>query len=134
MKLSRLCVALIGASFLLPVGAFASNMNRKSLHLYESVTVEGKQLTPGDYKIEWSGAGPEVNVNILKGNETLVTASARVVPQAQSNEQDGYGLTAGKDGQQALSQVFFNGEKYDLNFGQGSQQTSSHASNSGGAN
>jgi len=119
-------VTLIGAFSLLPVAVFAANINKKTLHLYENVTVQGKQLAPGDYKIEWSGTGPAVKVNILKGGETVATTPARMVSQAESNDQDGYALKTGKDGSRYLSQVFFSGEKYDLNIGQGSRANGSH--------
>jgi len=117
MNVSKLAIALVGASLLLPVAAFASNTNKKSLHLYDNVTVGGHKLAPGDYKVEWSGTGPEVKIDILKGGETVATASARIIAQSESNSQDGYALKPGKDGAQTLSQVFFSGEKYDLNIG-----------------
>ncbi len=120
MNVSKLSIALVGASLFLPAAAFAANMNKKSLHLYENVTVEGHKLAPGDYKVEWSGSGPEVKVNILKGKETVASAPARIVTQSESNSQDGYALKPGKNGNQTLAQVFFSGEKYDLNIGAGS--------------
>jgi hypothetical protein len=134
MKVSKLSMLLIGSSLLLPASVFAANTIKKSLHLYEKVTVEGKQLTPGDYKVEWNGMGPNVKLNILKGKETLVTVPAKVVSQPQANDQDGYALKAGKHGNQALTQVFFSGEKYDLNLGQTSSASASQGASSSGAN
>lgn len=117
MNVSKLSVLLVGASLLLSAASFAASMNKKSLHLYDNVTIEGHKLAPGDYKIEWRGTGPEVTVTILKGRDTIATAPARIAAQAESNNQDGYALKPGKDGGQTLSQVFFSGEKYDLNIG-----------------
>lgn len=115
MKMSRFYVALIGAVLLLPASVFAANTNKKSLHLYEKITVNGQQLAPGDYKVEWNGSGPDVTINIVKGRDMVATANAQMVSQTESNDQDGYALKPGKDGSQSLSQVFFTGEKYDLN-------------------
>jgi hypothetical protein len=81
MKVSRLSTLLLGSSLLLSVSAFAGTTMKKSLHLYENVTVEGKQLSAGDYKCEWSGSGPDVKVNILKGKEIVASVSARIVSQ-----------------------------------------------------
>lgn len=134
MKVSRLSTLLIGSSLLLSTGVFASNINKKSLHLYENVTVAGRQLAPGDYKVEWSGIGPEVKISILKGRDTVATATARVVSQSASNDQDGYALKPGNDGHQNLAQVFFSGEKYDLNILQSSQANGSNGASSGAAN
>jgi hypothetical protein len=134
MNLSRLSTLLIGSSLLLSASVFAGDVNKKSLHLYEKVTVQGKQLAPGNYKVEWSGTGPEVTLNILKGRETVATASARVVSQPESNSQDGYALKPGNNGQQNLAEVFFSGEKYDLNILQPSGAGGSSSAASGGVN
>ncbi len=37
---------------LLSASAFAGNGNRKSLHLTDPVSIEGKQLKPGNYTVE----------------------------------------------------------------------------------
>ena len=68
MKVSRVSSLLLGSSLLFAASVFAGNTIKKSLHLYESVTVEGTKLMPGEYKVEWSGSGPDVKVNILKGH------------------------------------------------------------------
>lgn len=115
MKVLRLSTLLIGSSLLLPASMLAANTTKRSLHLYEQVTVNGTQLAPGDYKVEWNGSGPDVKIDIMKGRDTVATASAQVVSEQESNSQDGYALKPGKDGTQRLAQVFFNGERFDLN-------------------
>lgn len=115
MKVLRLSTLLIGSSLLLPASMLAANTTKKSLHLYDQVTVNGTQLSPGDYKVEWNGSGPNVKIDIMKGHDTVATASAKVVSQQESNNEDGYSLKPGKDGTQLLAQVFFNGERFDLN-------------------
>jgi len=134
MKVSGIATLLLGSSLLVSVSAFAANTIKKSLHLYENVTVEGKQLTPGDYKVEWSGSGPEVKVDILKGRKTVATVPARIVSQGAANEQDGYELNSGKNGSQTLSHVFFSGEKFDLKIGQAANVNASPGANSSGTN
>jgi hypothetical protein len=125
---------VLGGSLLLAAGAFAGNNNatKKTLHLYESATVEGTQLPPGDYKVEWSGTGPDVKVNILKHGDTVVSVPARIESQNTSNNQDGYSLIPAKDGKQSISEIFFSGEKFDLKLDQGSNaNNNSQGSNSG---
>jgi hypothetical protein len=134
MKVSRVSSLLLGSSLLFAVSAFAGNTIKKSLHLYESVTIEGTQLKPGDYKVEWSGSGPDVKVNILKGKETVATAPARIVPEGASNSQDGYTLKPGADGSKSLTEVFFTGEKYDLEIGQASNTNITQGANPSGSN
>jgi hypothetical protein len=134
MKVSRVSSLLLGSSLLFAASVFAGNTIKKSLHLHESVTVEGTKLMPGDYKVEWSGSGPDVKLNILKGKETVATVPARIVPESASNSQDGYAVTAGADGGQSLSEVFFTGEKYDLEIGQASNVNANQGANPSGSN
>jgi hypothetical protein len=134
MKVLRLSTLLLGSSLLLSASAFAGTTVKKSLHLYESVTVEGKQLTPGDYKVEWSGSGPDVKVNILKGKETVASVPARIVSQGAANGQDGYALKPAQDGSQSLAQIFFTGEKYDLEIGPAASADTNQAPNPSGSN
>jgi hypothetical protein len=120
MKITKLFTLLAGTSLLFSASAFAGNGGKKSLHFDTSVTVEGKPLPAGDYKFEWSGTGPDVKVNILKGKETVASVSARVISVPAPNKQDGYSATAAKDGSRSLTTLFFSGDKYDLEIDQAS--------------
>ncbi len=120
MKVTKLFTLLAGTSLLFSASAFAGNGGKKSLHIDTNVTVEGKPLPAGDYKVEWSGTGPDVKVNILKGKETVASVSAHAVSLPAPNKQDGYSATAAKDGSRSLTTLFFSGEKYDLEIGQAS--------------
>jgi hypothetical protein len=134
MKVSRVSSLLLGSSLLFVVSVFAGNTIKKSLHLYESVTVEGTQLMPGDYKVEWAGSGPDVKLNILKGKEIVATVPARIVSESASNNQDGYALAPRADGSQALTEVYFTGEKFDLEIGQASNANTTRGTNPSGSN
>ena len=134
MKVSRISALLLGSSLLLSASVFAANSNKKSLHLYESVTVEGKQLAPGEYKVTWSGTGPDVKVDILKGKETVARFSAHIVTVPSPNKQDGYSATAAHDGSQALDTVFFSGEKFDLELGDASAANTAPGATTTGSN
>ena len=134
MKVSRLSVLLLGSSLVFSVSVLAGTTNKKSLHLNENVTIEGKQLAAGDYKLEWSGTGPDVTVNVLKGKETVASLSAHVVPESVPNSQDGYLIKTAADGSKSLVQVFFSGERYDLNMDQATNVGASQGANTGGTN
>ncbi len=125
MKATKLFTLLVGSSLLLSASAFAGNGNKKTLHVYESVTLEGKQLPAGDYRFEWTGTGPDVKLNVLKGKETVASVDAHIVSVGAPNKQDGYSSAAGKDGSPAITTVFFSGEKFDLEIGQAAASTAS---------
>jgi hypothetical protein len=114
MKVSKLSLAVLGASFLLSSVAFAGSANKGKLHLSETVTVEGKQLKPGDYKVAWDGSGSDVKLNITQGRDNLVSVPAHVDTADTSHVRDGYGSKTEADGSKSLTAIFIGGRKYDL--------------------
>jgi hypothetical protein len=134
MKVSIPSFLLLTASLLFSTTAFASP-SKGHLRLDEKVSVQGRQLAPGDYKLEWNG-GPNVKLSFLQGNETMATVPAHVVAKGTRNDQDGYAYVKGKDGKLDLTEVFFGGKNYELHIGQDSpaspsQKSSSQRSKSG---
>jgi len=128
MKSSRKIVGLVGASLLLAVSAMAGPDNKATLRLYDNVNVQGKQLSPGTYKVEWNGQGPEVQLNILDGKNTVATVPARIVPVTTRNDQDGY-TADNENGNRTLKELFFHGKSYQLEIEPG---TGAGASQPGG--
>jgi hypothetical protein len=115
MRLSRSIFSLGAASLLLAGGAVAAGAGKGTLHLFENVTVQGKQLAPGDYKVEWTGEGPNVQLSIEQGKQT-VAVPARVTPVNEKNPSDGY-ASKQEGGQNVLSEVFFHGKNYEFEIG-----------------
>jgi hypothetical protein len=116
MTLSRNLFSLGLVSLLLAASALAAGASKGTLHLYDSVTVQGKQLAPGDYKVEWNGEGPNVQLNIDQGKQTVVSVPARVTPVNEKNPSDGY-ASKNKGGENVLSEIFFQGKTYELEIG-----------------
>ena len=123
MKKSGLSLAILGAAFLFSTSAFAQSDNKGKLSVPETITVEGKQLPPGEYKVQWEGTGPNVEVKILKGRETVATAPARVVQAENKTSVDSYGITKQPDGSRALSSIYFGGKNFSLEIVENSAQT-----------
>ncbi len=59
---------------LVPLICFA--VSRKSINVPEAVKVGDVMLQPGDYKVEWQGSGPAVQVSFVQNNKTVTTAPA----------------------------------------------------------
>ena len=57
----------LGLALLLATSAFAAN--KGSLSVQEPVTINGTQLKPGDYKVQWDGNGPSVELSITQGKK-----------------------------------------------------------------
>lgn len=114
MKVSRNLFSVTLGSLLLAASVFAAPATKGTLKLFDSVTVQGKQLAPGQYTVEWNGEGPNVQLNIANGKEAVTSVPARVVPVGAKNKTSGYSATKQSDGSSTLSNVFFEGKAYEL--------------------
>jgi hypothetical protein len=130
MKTSRLLITLFGAAILFASTVLAKDANKGTLNITERVNVEGKSLDPGTYKVEWNGAGPNVQVTLLHGKDTVATFPAQVTEQAGKNEADAYGSAAQPDGSKTLTTIYIGGKHTVLQLepGAASQQSSNQAS------
>lgn len=103
---------VLGLALLLASSAFAAN--KPSLALSHPVTVNGTTLKAGDYKVQWEGTGPNVEVRILQGKNVLVKAPARVV-ELQTAAADDAALTrTNESGTSSLAAIRFQGNKLSL--------------------
>jgi hypothetical protein len=118
MKMSKRSLAILGAAFLFSTSAFAQSENKGKLSVSDTITVEGKQLPPGNYKVEWEGTGSNVEVKILKGKETVATAQARLVQGPTKAAVDSYSVTEQQVGSRVLTSISFGGKNVSLEIGQ----------------
>jgi hypothetical protein len=114
MKLSKLSLAFFGSALLLSSAAVAGDSNKGSLQLYEKVNVEGKALNPGHYTITWDGSGPNVQVTVSQGKQTIATFPAHLTEQASRNTEDAYGSATETDGTHSLTAIYPNGKRFSL--------------------
>lgn len=123
MKISKISVAIFGAAFFCASAAFAGGVNKGSLSLNEKVNVDGKTLDAGNYKVEWNGDGPNVQVNLLRGKETVATFPAQVTAGTTRNLDNAYGAVQGSDGSRSLTAIYIGGKRTILEVGQNSSST-----------
>ncbi|MGH9642150.1 MAG: hypothetical protein ACRD3Q_06955 [Terriglobales bacterium] len=127
MKLNTLAkTVVLGLAVLLATGAFAST-NKRSLHLDQAVQINGQQIAAGDYSVRWEGAGPSVEVSVMRGKKEVAKASAKLVELDRAPSYDQVVLS-NTNGTRAVSQLRFGGKKTALEIG-----SSDQASMSGGA-
>jgi hypothetical protein len=131
IKLSRISIALFGAAILYSSGALAKDANKATLNLSEKVSVEGKTLNPGKYKVEWDGSGPTVQVTLFQGKHTVATFPAHLTEQTTHNAGDAYGSAQQADGSKTLTAIYPGGKRTVLQIDQNatSQQSSNQGSN-----
>jgi hypothetical protein len=107
---------LLGLAVLLATSALAA-ANKGSVQLLDPVTVSGKQLPAGDYSVKWDGNGPNVELNILKGNKVVATTPARLIDLSQKTDRDAAVVKSNDDGSRSLAEIHFGGKKYALAIG-----------------
>jgi hypothetical protein len=116
MKISTISKWLVlSLALLLATGAFAAN--KGSFRVSDTVSVAGKQLSPGEYKLSWEGNGPDVQLSILQGKNVVATVPAHVVELPKSAPDNAAIVNNHDDGSKSLSQVRFSGKKYALSIG-----------------
>jgi hypothetical protein len=121
MKVSRNLFGVTFATLLLATGAFAAPASKGTLKLFEPVTVQGKELAPGKYTVEWNGEGPNVQLNIADGKNAVTAVPARIVPGAK-NRTTGYSSEKQQEGRSELTNLFFEGKAYQLEIGDSASQ------------
>ena len=111
MRVSKISKGiLLSSALLLATSLFA--VNKGSIEVSDPITVSGKQLAAGTYTVQWDGAGPNVELNILRGKNVIATAPARMVDLNQSPDRDTLVITRTNDGRKALNEIRFSGKKY----------------------
>ena len=68
---------LMGAAILLASSAFAAT--KANLTLVNPASVNGTKLKAGEYKLEWEGTGPDVQVSIMHGKNVVAKVPGKVV-------------------------------------------------------
>src|SRR5262245_50070364 len=121
MKVVRWIAMLAVVASGLPLGAFAKDQNEAKFTLSDPAVLGSTQLKPGDYKAQWDGTGPEVQVKILKGKEVIATAPAKLIDKQNASGTNA--VTFGTGGSvRSLDQVDFNSGKQSLVFNSGATQ------------
>lgn len=106
----------LGLALLLATTAFAAN--KGSLQVQEPVNVNGTTLKPGDYKIEWDGNGPSVELSILQGKKVIAKVPAHMIDLSRPAVNDAAVVKKGDDGSSALSEVRLSGKKFAFAVGE----------------
>jgi len=117
MKFATVAKSLVmGLALLLASSAFAAT--KGSLQLSNPVLVNGTTLKPGEYKVQWEGSGPNVELSIMQGKKVLAKASAHIVELQSPSANDAAVTQKNDSGPNSLSGVRFQGKKIALDLGE----------------
>jgi hypothetical protein len=109
---------MLGLALLLASSAFAAT--KGSLQLSSPTTVNGTKLKAGEYKVEWEGSGPAVELSIKQGKNVIAKVPARLVDLNATAVNDAAIVRTNDDGTSSLTGVRFQGKKFGLELGDSS--------------
>jgi hypothetical protein len=119
MKIATVSKSLVmGLALLLASSAFAASKGH--LTLQSPTSVNGTHLKAGDYKLQWEGTGPEVQVSIMQGKKVLATVPATIVELKSPAQNDSAVVSNNTDGTSSLAGVRFAGKTTALDLSQSS--------------
>ena len=119
MKFATVSKSLfMGLALTLASSAFAAS--RANLTLNNPTSINGTKLKPGDYKLEWEGSGPSVEVSIVQGKKVVTKVPAKIVDLDKAPSNDAALLKQNSDGSTTLSGARFQGKKFALELGESS--------------
>lgn len=107
---------ILGLALLLATSALAAN--KGSLQVQEPLTVNGTRLAPGEYKVQWDGAGPNVELSILNGKKVVAKVPAHMIDLDRPSTTDSAVVKNNGDGTRTLSEVRLNGKKFSFAVGE----------------
>jgi hypothetical protein len=128
MRLSKAATLLFASALLFGSGAMAGEINTTNINLVDKVTVEGKTIEPGRYKVEWTASGASVQVTVTKGNQQIASFPAHLTEQAAANSETAYSTTAAADGTKSLTAIYVGGKKAVLQIDQASASNQNNPS------
>jgi len=109
---------VMGLALLLSSSAFAAT--KASLQLNNPVLVNGTTLKPGEYKVQWEGSGPNVELSIMQGKNVLAKVPAHVVDLQTPSQNDAAVTRKNDSGPNTLAGVRFQGKKFAIELGEAS--------------
>ena len=119
MKFATVTKSLVvGLALTLASSAFAAS--RANLTLNNPTSINGTSLKAGEYKLQWDGNGPNVEVSIMQGKKVVAKVPAKVVDLNQSSANDAALLKQNSDGTTTLAGARFQGKKFALELGEAS--------------
>ena len=121
MKFATVSKSLVmGLALLLASSAFAAT--KANLTLKNPTTINGTKLKPGDYKLEWDGTGPNVEVSIMQGKNVVAKVPAKVVDLSTPAQNNAAVVKNNDDGTSTLAGARFEGKKFALELGRGQRR------------
>jgi len=121
MKRVGFAGVLAGIAMVFATTALAAE--KGSMKLFDPTLVNGVQLSPGDYALQWDGTGNTVQVQILQGKKVVVTTAAVLVQLKAPASQNITSTRDAGNNAKALTEIEFRGKSYALTIGNNTSES-----------
>jgi hypothetical protein len=118
MKQIQYAALLSMLALLSSVSALARDKNQHSVQIPDYVQVGGAQLKPGNYRVEWQGTGPEIQVNFVRDGKTVATVPGTLKTNDAQVRQDDIVTATTSANTKTLKEIDFGRNKESLVFEQ----------------
>jgi hypothetical protein len=108
----------MGLALLIASSAFAAT--KATVNLLSPASVNGTKLKAGEYKLEWDGSGPNVEVSIMQGKTVLAKVPAKIVELPLPSQNSAAVVMRHDDGTNTLAGIRFERKKFALEIGESS--------------
>lgn len=96
----------------------AAAANSHNLSFRTAVKLNGAELTPGSYVVEWVSHSPEATVTFTRNGKVIASGSGKWVERDTKYPADAVVFSNDADGSHTLKELRFGGQKRVLVFGE----------------
>jgi len=114
MKYGKHLALFASLALLLSASAFARSKDQGKMQLTDPAEIGTTHLDPGSYKVEWNGAGKQVQIDILQHGKTVATAPAKLVEHATPSPYNAVVTRPGKNKIARVDEIDFSNRKEAL--------------------
>ena len=96
----------------------ATAANSRTMSFRTAVKLNGTDMTPGHYVVDWVSHSPEATVTFKRNGQVVTTAAGKWVERDSKAPADAVVYSNNADGSHTLTELWFGGMKLVLVFGQ----------------
>jgi hypothetical protein len=108
------------AVILLTASLWAAAANSRTLSFRTPVQLNGSEMRPGFYEVQWVSHSPEATVTFRRNGQVVAMAAGKWVDRDSKSLADSVVYSNNADGTHTLKELRFGGMKQVLVFGPGS--------------
>lgn len=105
-------------AIVLVAGLSAAAANSRTMSFHTPVKLNGTDMTPGFYVVDWVSHSPEATVTFRRNGQVVTTAAGKWVERDSKAPADAVVYSNNADGSHTLVELRFGGMKQALVFGQ----------------